>query len=204
MKRIFICLGKVLFCLLDWFNRIVVKIVKSINTGYYIHGMAIVGSNPSILYPTDRIKGRKYIHLGNEVTVGRRAVLTVWNEVSDAPSLKIGNGVSIGDDCHITVADNVIIGEGTLFGKKVTISDNSHGNISFRSMQIPPLERGIGVKGGITIGRNVWVGDKVTILGNVTIGEGSIIGANSVVTKDVPAYSIAAGVPAKILKQFKE
>lgn len=51
------------------------------------------------------------------------------------------------------------------------------------------------------IGNNVWIGDKATILPNVSIGNGAIIAANSVVTKDVPEYCIVAGNPAKIIKQ---
>ena len=53
------------------------------------------------------------------------------------------------------------------------------------------------------IGKNVWVGEKVTVLPGVHIGEGSIIGANSVVTHDIPPYSIAVGIPAKVIKTVK-
>lgn len=59
-------------------------------------------------------------------------------------------------------------------------------------------------KGPVIIGSNVWFGDKATILPNVTIGDGAVIAANSVVTKDVPAYSVVAGNPAKIIKQVNK
>lgn len=58
-------------------------------------------------------------------------------------------------------------------------------------------------KGDVSIGKNVWIGEKATILPGVTIGEGSIIGANSVVTKNIPPYSIACGIPAKVIKKLK-
>ena len=58
-------------------------------------------------------------------------------------------------------------------------------------------------KGSVIIGNNVWIGDKATILPNVTIADGAVIAANSVVTKDVPAYSVVAGNPAKVVKQAK-
>jgi acetyltransferase-like isoleucine patch superfamily enzyme len=58
-------------------------------------------------------------------------------------------------------------------------------------------------KGEVVIGDNVWIGEGAMILPNVHIGEHAIIAANSVVTKDIPAYSIAAGVPAKIIKHIK-
>lgn len=72
-----------------------------------------------------------------------------------------------------------------------------------RSCPLPPLFRPLFSKGPVIIGKNVWIGDKATILPGVTIGDGSIIGANSVVTKDVPAYSVVAGNPAKIIKTIK-
>ena len=67
---------------------------------------------------------------------------------------------------------------------------------------VSPRERNIYSKGPVIIGNNVWIGDKVTICPNVTIGDGAIIGANSVVTKDVPAFSIVAGSPVRIIKQL--
>ena len=59
-------------------------------------------------------------------------------------------------------------------------------------------------KGGIVIGDNVWIGDKCTILSGVSIGDGCIIAANSVVTQNVPSYSVVAGVPARIIKQLSD
>ena len=112
----------------------------------------------------------------------------------------IGDNVSIGDYNHITATKGIIISDGVLTGRFVTISDNNHGNTDFESMHIRPENRQVVTKGEVTIGKNVWIGDKVTILSNVKIGEGSIIGANSVVTKDVPPFSIAVGVPAKVVK----
>ena len=67
---------------------------------------------------------------------------------------------------------------------------------------MPPKERDIYSKGIVTIHDNVWVGDKATILPGVEIGYGAIIGANSVVTKNVPEKSIVAGNPAKIIRQY--
>ena len=85
-------------------------------------------------------------------------------------------------------------------GRRVTITDNSHGkNTSYVEFQLSPCKRNIYSKGPVIIEDNVWIGDKATILAGVKIGFGSIVGANSVVTKDVPPYSIVGGVPAKIL-----
>lgn len=84
--------------------------------------------------------------------------------------------------------------------ENVTITDNSHGYITKNETHTPPLKRPLYSKGPVIIGKNVWVGDKATILPNVNIGDGAIIGANAVVTKDVPPYSVAVGNPAKIVK----
>ena len=58
-------------------------------------------------------------------------------------------------------------------------------------------------KGPVCIGKNVWIGRNVCILSGVNIGDGAIIGANAVVTHDVPAYAVAAGIPAKVIKQLR-
>lgn len=69
-------------------------------------------------------------------------------------------------------------------------------------MKIPPAKRLIYSKGEIIIEDNVWIGDKATILAGVKIGEGSVIGANTVVTKDIPPYSVAVGNPVRIIKNI--
>jgi acetyltransferase-like isoleucine patch superfamily enzyme len=65
-----------------------------------------------------------------------------------------------------------------------------------------PTERKVISKGAVIIGENVWIGDKVTILPGVEIGNGVVIGANSVVTKDIPSYCVVGGNPAKVIKQL--
>jgi acetyltransferase-like isoleucine patch superfamily enzyme len=83
----------------------------------------------------------------------------------------------------------------------VTITDNIHGETDYATLQTPPFQRMVTSRGPVIIGDNVWVGDKATILPNVTIGNGAVIAANTVVTKDVPAYSIAVGNPARIIQR---
>lgn len=134
--------------------------------------------------------------LGNGVRIGKNGVLTVWNETEDRIFVEIGNGVDIGDYVHITSTNYIKIGAGSLLGRFVTITDNAHGHSDRLSMDRMPLEREVVSKGPVVIGQNVWIGDKATILPGVTIGDGAIIGANSVVSKDVPAYSVAYGAPA--------
>lgn len=77
----------------------------------------------------------------------------------------------------------IIIGDGFVSGKWVTITVNAHGLTGLMTLQLPVSSRSIVSKGPVIIGKNVWVGDKVTILPGVSVGDGAVIAANSVVTK---------------------
>ena len=127
--------------------------------------------------------------------------LTAWDSICE-PSLIIGDNANIGAFNHITCANKIQIGNNMLTGKYVTITDNSHGTTNYNDLLLAPRKRKIYSKGPVIIGNNVWIGDKATILPNVTIGDGAVIAANSVVTKDVPSYSVVAGNPAKIIKRI--
>lgn len=153
----------------------------------------------------NRLIGKKHIEIGHHTKIGKYAVLTAWNKVKDnlfTPSIVIGSSCNIGDYCHITCVNKIVIGDGVLTGRWVTITDNSHGTVSIDNLQKPPLLRVVVSKGPVIIGKNVWIGDKATILPNVTIGEGSIVAANAVVTKNVPPFSVVAGNPGVIVKKI--
>jgi acetyltransferase-like isoleucine patch superfamily enzyme len=89
-----------------------------------------------------------------------------------------------------------------LFASNIFITDHYHGETAFDNMNIRPSLRKIYSKGAVVIEENVWVGQNVSIMPDVTIGKGCIIGANSVVTHNIPPFSVAAGVPAKVLKNI--
>ena len=114
------------------------------------------------------------------------------------PELTIGSCCYFGAYNHITCANKIVIGDDLLTGKWVTITDNSHGATDYDSLQVEPIRRPIESKGPVNIGNNVWIGDKATILPGVTIGDGAVIAANCVVTKDVPACCVVAGNPGKL------
>lgn len=144
-----------------------------------------------------------YATIGNDSSIMSNCVIECCPNVGLQPELIIGDNVSIGEYCHITCADRVVIGNGVLTGRFVLITDNGHGANLPEEMDIMPLKRKACSKGPIIIGNNVWIGDKANILPNVKIGDCAIIGANSVVTKDVPAFAVVGGNPAKILKIIK-
>lgn len=163
----------------------------------YAGANVVFGGHASII-------GEKNIVLGNDVHFGYGVVLSAWTmkvgDQSRCGKITIGDTCYFGEYNHITSANHIAIGHHLLTGRWVTITDNGHGDTSPEQLRLSPIERPIVSKGAVTIGNNVWIGDKATILPGVTIGDGAVIAANTVVTKDVPAYSVAAGNPARIIK----
>lgn len=144
------------------------------------------------------------ISIGNNSAVGEGCVITAWKKRGHQtfnPSIEISSNVTIGDYCHITAVNSIVISDGCQLGKMITITDNSHGRTNVDELQKKVILRDVYSKGGVYIGKNVWIGDKATILPGVTIGDGCIVGANAVVVKSAPPYSVIVGNPAKIVKQ---
>lgn len=153
-----------------------------------------------MFYGVDLLEGEQYIRIGDNTSFGKGLYLTAWKVCDKDPELHIGKNCSFGAYNHLSCANRIEIADGVLTGKFVSIIDNSHGETDFDTLQIQPTQRPCVSKGPVRIGRNVWIGDKVTILPNVSIGEGAVIAANAVVTKDVPPFCIVAGNPAKVIK----
>lgn len=156
------------------------------------------------IFPGAHIEGAGFIELGNAVSIGRRAILTAYPMPEKDPVLKVGDRTCIGSGCHITAINHVEIGADAAIGEGVTITDNSHGRVVRSEMDTHPFRRPLVSKGPVIVGDCVWVGDKATILPGVTIGRGCVIGANAVVTKDVPDYCVVAGNPAVIVKKLED
>lgn len=147
--------------------------------------------------------GQQYIHIQDKSTFGYGCILTAWDSHGSqklSPHITIGKDSHFGEYNHITAINSIIIGNGVLTGRWVTITDNAHGKSSYEDLCIKPHLRNLYSKGPVIIEDNVWIGDKVSIMPNIKIGKSSIIAANSVVTKDVPPFSIVAGVPAKVIR----
>jgi acetyltransferase-like isoleucine patch superfamily enzyme len=160
---------------------------------------SVVGRN---LY----LRGGKHIEIGTSCRIGKNGVLTAWDKYETdtfSPQIKIGNNCCIGEFFHITAINQIIIGNNVLTGRKITITDNAHGDSVKDLIHTAPIKRPLSSKGPVIIEDNVWIGDKVTVLPGVCIGYGSIIGANAVVTKDVPANCVVGGNPAKIIRRIK-
>jgi acetyltransferase-like isoleucine patch superfamily enzyme len=192
-----------------FFNYNAVQFIKGIRNTAYSYWLGLELKKKGIKFhvkPPFFLRGGKYVQIGNNIIIGTGGTITAWDRYKNdkfIPKITIGNNCSIGNFCHISAINEIIIGNNVLTGKWVTIVDNSHGESSMESFGIIPSERPLFSKGSVIIEDNVWIGDKATILPGVTIGYGSIIAANSVVTKDVPEYCIVGGNPAKVIKLFK-
>lgn len=149
-----------------------------------------------------KILGYKYITIGKNFSAGRGFRIECWENYCGykyTPSIIIGDNVSIGWRCHIGAINHIYIGNNVLIGSNVLIIDHSHGTWG-EDLEISPINRPLESKGKIIIEDNVWIADGVCILPNVHIGHNSIIGSNAVVLNDIPPYSLAVGVPAKVVK----
>ncbi len=146
-----------------------------------------------------KIINGKCVVLGNNFSAGQGLWL---HAITSDSKLILGDNINISDWTHIAALDTVVIESGCLIGSRVLITDHSHGSTSDlrNDFHILPNKRPLLSKGPVKIGKNVWIGDGVVILPNVNIGEGSVIAANSVVNRDVPPFSVVAGVPAKVIK----
>ncbi len=116
------------------------------------------------------------------------------------PLLKIGDETVIGNFNHIYATHEIIIGEKVLTADKVYISDNIHG---YEDTSLPIIQQSIVQKKSVSIGYGSWIGENVCIIG-ANIGKNCVIGANSVVTKDIPDFCIAVGNPAKVIKKYNQ
>lgn len=175
-----------------------IKIVLS-----YIYTKVFFKRSRLIRLPFD-IRNRSNIDLGYGLTTGVGCRIEAFPQKKGIV-LKFGRNVQINDYVHITAMCNVIIGDNVLMASKIYISDCTHGSYAGDEQDstptTPPALRKY-FTSPVIIEDNVWIGESVSILPGVTIGKCSIIGANSVVTKNIPAYSIAVGIPAKAIKQF--
>lgn len=142
----------------------------------------------------------KLIELGSDVVVQRHCYLAAASDTdgSRGSSLVIGDGSNIGVRNHVFAQGNVIIGKKVLTAPNVFISDCTH---VFTDPVVPIMDQGIKLLAPTSIGDNSWIGHGSTIIG-CKVGKHCVVGANSVVLSDVPDFSVVAGAPARIVKQF--
>lgn len=141
------------------------------------------------------------LHEGR-LEIGSQALLEpgVWLTAPGSARIRIGSGTFLNLGAMIASSGLVEIGDHCMLANGCFITDASH---RFDDPSKPVPWQGFTSKGPTKVGDNVWCGAHVAITSGVTVGERSVIGANSVVTADIPAYSVAAGAPARVLRQVE-
>ena len=124
----------------------------------------------------------------------------VWLTAPDQARIKIGGGSFLNLGVMVAAMELVEIGEHCMFANGCFVTDANH---RFDDPSLPVTWQGFTSKGPTRVGDNVWCGANVVITSGVTIGERAVIGANSVVTTDIPAFTIAAGAPARAIKRVE-
>lgn len=169
---------------------LILKTLEVVNGRYRLRKCSQVGRYV-------RVVGRPYVYNLGTITIGDRVIIrneTVRCElvVTGGAHLEIGPRTWIGYGCSIAAQRSIRIGADCHFGPYTNILDNEYHDVY--DHHATPESR------PISIGDNVWIGTRVIILPGVTIGDGAVIGAGAVVTHDIPARSVAAGNPARVLR----
>lgn len=149
------------------------------------------------LDPSVVVLGPVEVHGTGQVRCGRALYLYpgLYWETRGQALIEIGDEVVMSRGVHLVAFSGIQIGAGSMIGEYTSIRDANH------RVGAETALRWAGHEGRpIRIGRQVWIGRGVTVLPGVTIGDGAVIGANAVVTKDVPAHAVAAGVPARVIR----
>lgn len=158
-------------------------------------GFHAFGRN-TVVQPPVRLEGEARIAIGDGVFVGPGCWLQAVGE-GDGEVLRIGDGTSIVGDCVFSAASSVVIGERVLFARGSYVADHSH---AYADRARAILDQGITKIAPVRIDDGAWLGENVVVCPGVHIGRGAVVGANSVVVRDVPAHAVAVGAPARIVR----
>lgn len=133
----------------------------------------------------------------NNFQLGENSMIEAFSTINNGVGdVMIGNNTIIG--IGNVIIGPVVIGDNVMLAQNIVVSGLNHG---YEDITIPPKEQKVSTK-LITISDNVWIGANCVITAGVTIGKHSVIGAGSIVTKNIPDYVVAAGNPARILKRY--
>ncbi len=152
----------------------------------------------TVIEPPLRLVGEGRIALGNDVYVGANSWLQTLPP-GDGVAIEIGDGTSIAGNCVISAAERVQLGRRVLVARGVYVSDHIH---AYADTARAVLDQGIAKVEPVHIGDGAWLGENVVVGPGVTIGRGAVVGGNAVVVDDVPEFSLAVGVPARVVARF--
>lgn len=141
--------------------------------------------------------GKYGIRFGDNVSIGAYSRIVLSTSLNQlGTSIQIGNNVGMGEFAYLGGAGGLEIGDDCIIGQYLSCHPENH---NYSDLSTAFRHQGVTRK-GIKIGKNCWIGSKVTILDGVVIGDNCVIAAGSVVTKSMPANSVIGGVPAKVIK----
>ena len=158
------------------------------------------GRRTVLMYPI-RLGGEERIAIGNQVFIGSGSWLqTLPDGDNQSIAISIGSGTSVAGACVISAVRQVVLEENVLLARNVYISDHSH---RYTQTDMPILAQGLDNIEPVLIRQGAWLGQNVVVCPGVTIGRGTVIGANSVVTRDIPDFAVAVGSPARVVKSME-
>jgi acetyltransferase-like isoleucine patch superfamily enzyme len=136
------------------------------------------------------------ISIGDDVFIGRGTIFSMGGG-----TIEVGDGSSFGSNCRIGSLGTIRIGKKVLVAAYVYILAANH---RYERTDIPVIDQPVESQGGIEIGDGTWIGAYAMIMDGVRIGEHSIIGAHTLVTQDVPPYSVVVGVPGRVIRDRRD
>ncbi len=165
---------------------------------FWGHQFGHYGSNVRVISPV-AIEGARNIYLGDNVLVAAQSCLAAVPLTGEVrPRLEIGAGSMIGRFNHIYATGGITLGKHVLTANNVYISDNLHG---YRNPDVPVMQQPIVQKRHVVIGDGTWIGQNACVIG-ARVGRHCVVGANAVVTQDVPDHCVVVGAPAVIIRRF--
>lgn len=176
-----------------------VRVFKSIvYTTLHHFSFGSIGRGVFIFSPM-QIDGAKNIFIENGAHIGYKTWLAALPQTgAENCSLVIGEDCSLGNFNHIYATRSICFEKKVLTADKVYISDNVH---DYHDIKMAIKEQPIVQKKDVRIGEGAWLGENVCVIG-ASVGKHSVVGANSVVTKDIPDYCVAVGIPARVIKKY--
>ena len=160
-------------------------------------GFARFGRRSFLALPI-RLSGESRIAIGDGVYIGSDCWLQTIGDGADV-ALEIGDGTSIVGHCVLSAASSVRLGAKVLLARNVYISDHMH---AYADVGVAVLDQGLTRIEAVEVCDGAWLGQNVVVCPGVRIGRGAVVGANSVVNRDVPDFSLAVGAPAKVIRTF--